>query len=319
MTKSVGPADVSVGIDVSKASLDVAVWETDIAWHFANDIEGIQTLIGRLKDLSPDVVVVEASGGYEALIAAELTTAGLPVAMTNPRRVRNFARSTGQLAKTDKLDARVLARFGHAVRPEVRPLRSDEEVCLKALVTRRRQVIRMLTGEKNRQTISHSSIQDGIRRHIECLEGELQSLEEAIEQRIRQSPTWSHKQELLCSVPGVGPVTSATIVAELPELGTINRQEIASLVGVAPVNHDSGKLRGKRRICAGRGAVRRTLYMATLVAVRCNPVMRAHYEGLLRRGKEKKVALTACMRKLLVILNAMIRTNQPWRPAAIST
>jgi transposase len=319
MTNSVSPSDVSVGIDVSKASLDVAAWETDIAWQLANDVEGARALISRLKDLSPAVVVVEASGGYEALVVAELIAAGLPVALTNPRRVRDFARSTGQLAKTDKLDARVLARFGYAVRPEVRPLRSDEETRLKALVTRRRQVIRMLIAEKNRKAISHSSVQDWIQQHIDCLEGELQSLEEAIEQHIRQSPTWSHKQELLCSVPGVGAVTSATVVAELPELGAVNRQQIAALVGVAPVNHDSGKLRGKRRICAGRGSVRRTLYMATLVAVRYNPVMRAHYESLLQRGKEKKVALTACTRKLLVILNAMIRDDQPWRLGVVST
>jgi len=308
-----------VGIDVSKVALDIAVWESDTCWHFPNDGLGIRALIGHLKRLSPRVVVIEASGGYEALAVAELAAAGLPVAVTNPKRVRDFARSTGQLAKTDKLDARVLAHFGYAVRPEVRPLRSDEETWLKALVTRRRQVIRMLTAEKNRKAISHSGVQDQIQQHIEGLDGELQSIEETIEQCIRQSPIWSHKQALLRTVPGMGPVTSATFVAELPELGVLNRQEIASLVGVAPVNHDSGKLRGKRRVCAGRGPVRRTLFMATLVAVRYNPVIRAHYESLLQRGKEKKVALTACMRKLLVILNAMIRDDQPWRLGAIPT
>lgn len=318
MTNSVGPADACVGIDVSKTALDVAVWESELCWHFPNDVQGIRVLIGHLKCLSPVVVVIEASGGYEFLAAAELAAAGLPVAVTNPKRVRDFARSTGQLAKTDKLDARVLAQFGYAVRPEIRPLRSDEETWLKALVTRRRQVIRMLTAEKNRKSISHSGVQDQIQQHIACLEGELQSIEETIEQCIRQSPIWSHKQALLRSVPGVGAVTAATMVAELPELGILNRQAIASLVGVAPLNHDSGKHRGKRRIFAGRAPVRRTLFMATLVASRCNPVIRSHYESLLKRGKEKKVALTACMRKLLVILNAMIRSNQTWSPQPIS-
>jgi transposase len=298
MTNSVGRVDVCVGIDVSKARLDVAVWDTDTFWQFPNDVPGLRALIGRVKCLA---------------------AAGLPVAVTNPKRVRDFARSTGQLAKTDKLDARVLAHFGYAVRPEVRPLRSEEERWLKALVTRRRQVIRMLTAEKNRKAISHSGVQDQIQQHIECMEGELQSLEVAIEQCIRQSPIWSSKQALLRSVPGVGAVTAATMVAELPELGLLNRQAIAALVGVAPLNHDSGKLRGKRRVCAGRAPVRRTLFMATLVAVRCNPVIRSHYENLLQRGKEKKVALTACMRKLLVILNAMIRSNQAWRPQPVST
>jgi transposase len=304
-----------VGIDVSKAILDVAIWESEVYWQFGNEAEGWQELIKRLKILSPKLVVIEASGGLEQPVVAELYADGLPVAVVNPTRVRNFARSTGQLAKTDKLDAKVIAHFAQAVQPKVRPLRTADEAHLNALVTRRRQVITMLTAEKNRKTTTHSTLQEHVQQHIDWLQAELKELEKEIRLFIQQCPAWKEKEALLLSVPGVGPVTASTLLAELPELGTRNRQQIAALVGVAPLNHDSGKKRGKRRVFGGRASVRRTLYMATLVATKFNPVIRTFYERLLARGKEKKVALTACMRKLLVILNAMIRTNQAWRPA----
>ena len=303
-----------VGIDVSKAILDVAIWESEVYWQFGNEAEGWQELVKRLKILSPKLVVIEASGGLEQPVVADLYADGLPVAVVNPTRVRNFARSTGQLAKTDKLDAKVIAQFAQAVRPKVRSLRTADEAHLNALVTRRRQVITMLTAEKNRKTTTHRTLQENVQQHIEWLQTELKALESEIEQCIQQCPAWKEKEVLLLSVPGVGPVTASTLLAELPELGTRNRQQIAALVGVAPLNHDSGKKRGKRRVFGGRASVRRTLYMATLVATKFNPVIRAFYERLLARGKEKKVALTACMRKLLVILNAMIRDNHAWRP-----
>lgn len=304
-----------VGIDVSKAILDVAIWESEVYWQFNNEADGWQELIKRLKILAPKLVVIEASGGLEKPVVVEMYADGLPVAVVNPTRVRNFARSTGQLAKTDKLDAEVIAHFAQAVRPKVRPLRTADEIHLNALVTRRRQVITMLTAEKNRKTTTHTTLREHVQQHIDWLQAELKVLENEIEQFIQQCPAWKEKEVLLRSVPGVGPVTASTLLAELPELGTRNRQQIAALVGVAPLNKDSGKKRGKRRVFGGRASVRRTLYMATLVATKFNPVIRAFYERLLARGKEKKVALTACMRKLLVILNAMIRTNQPWRPA----
>jgi transposase len=307
--------EIYVGIDVSKAILDVAIWESEVYWQFSNEAEGWQELIKRLKVLTPKLVVIEASGGIEQPVVAELYADGLPVVVVNPTRVRNFARSTGQLAKTDKLDAEVIAHFAQAVRPQVHPLRTADEAHLDALVTRRRQVITMLTAEKNRKTTTLSTLQEHVQQHIDWLQAEQKELEHEIEQFIQQCPVWKEKEALLRSVPGVGPVTASTLLAELPELGTRNRQQIAALVGVAPLNKDSGKKRGKRRVFGGRASVRRTLYMATLVATKFNPVIRAFYERLLARGKEKKVALTACMRKLLVILNALIRNNQAWRPA----
>jgi transposase len=261
--------------------------------------------------------VVEASGGIEQPIVAELYLEKLPIAIVNPTRVRNFARSTGQLAKTDKLDARLIAHFAQAVRPKVRPLRTAEQEHLNALVTRRRQVVQILTAEKNRRSTSHSTLRKRLQQHIEWLNAELVALDEDIEQYIQESPSWRKKAALLRSVPGVGPVTASTLLAELPELGTRNRQQIAALVGVTPLNKDSGKMRGKRRVFGGRAPVRRALYMAALVATRVNPVIRSFYEHLLAQGKEKKVALTACMRKLLVILNSMIRNQQTWSPYRI--
>jgi transposase len=305
--------EIFVGIDVSKAKLDIAIWDSEVSWNLRNEAEGWHELVKRLKACKPTLIVIEASGGLEQSLVAELSLENLPVAVVNPTRVRNFARSTGQWAKTDKLDARMIAHFAQAIRPKVRPLRTTEEERLNALVTRRRQVIQILVAEKNRKATTHGSLQERVQQHIDWLESELQDLDREIEHFIQESPDWQEKAALLRSVPGIGPVTASTMLAELPELGTRNRQQIAALVGVAPVNKDSGKKRGKRRVFGGRAPVRRALYMATLVATRSNPIIRRFYERLLANGKEKKVALTACMRKLLVILNSMIRHNQPWR------
>jgi transposase len=309
--------EIFIGIDISKTQMDVAIWGNDKTWEFRNEAEGWQELVEKAKDLNPSLIVVEASGGIEQPIVAELFMEKLPVAIVNPTRVRNFARSTGQFAKTDKLDARLIAHFAQAVRPQVRPLRTAEQEHLNALVTRRRQVVQILTAEKNRRSTVYNTLRKRLQQHIEWLNAELEALDEEIEQYIKERPYWRKNAALLRSVPGVGPVTASTLLAELPELGTRNRKQIAALVGVAPLNKDSGKMRGKRRVFGGRAPVRRVLYMAALVATRVNPVIRAFYEHLLAQGKEKKVALTACMRKLLVILNSMIRNQQSWNPYRI--
>ena len=309
--------EIFIGIDISKTQMDVAIWDNEETWEFENEAAGWQEMVEIAKELKPSLIVVEASGGIEQRVVAELYLEELPIAIVNPTRVRNFARSTGQLAKTDKLDARLIAHFAQAVRPKVRPLRTAEQEHLNALVTRRRQVVQILTAEKNRRSTTHSTLRKRLQQHIEWLNAELEGLDEEIEQYIKESPSWRKNAALLRSVPGVGPVTASTLLAALPELGTRNRQQIAALVGVAPLNKDSGKMRGKRRVFGGRAPVRRALYMATLVATRVNPVIRSFYEHLLAQGKEKKVALTACMRKLLVILNSMIRTQQTWRPYRI--
>jgi transposase len=309
--------EVFIGIDISKTQMDVAVWDQKETWEFSNEATGRRELVEKAKELKPSLIVIEASGGIEQPIVAELYVEKIPVTIVNPTRVRNFARSTGQLAKTDKLDAKLIAHFAQAVRPQVRPLRTAEQEHLNALVTRRRQVVQILTAEKNRRFTTYSTLRKRLQQHIEWLNAELEALDEEIEQYIQESPSWRKNAKLLRSVPGVGPVTAATLLAELPELGTRNRQQIAALVGVAPLNKDSGKMRGKRRVFGGRAPVRRALYMAALVATRVNPIIRSFYEHLIAQGKEKKVALTACMRKLLVILNSMIRTQQTWRPYRI--
>jgi transposase len=306
-------AEIFVGIDVSKSWLDMAVHEQSAAWRFSNDPEGWVKLVKHLKKLQPTLVVLEATGGFEMLVTAELHHAGLPVVVMNAKRVRDFARATGRLAKTDKLDARVIAHFAAAVRPELRASAGEAEEQLAALLTRRRQLIDMQTVEKNRLVTVRAKMQSNIEAHLQWLAQTLSQLEAEIEAFIRHSPTWRANDALLQSAPGVGAVTSMTLLAMLPELGQLNRQAIAALVGVAPMNKDSGKKQGRRRIFGGRASVRRVLYMAALSATRFNPVIKAFYAVLVKRGKEKKVALTACMRKLLVILNAMMRTRQPWR------
>lgn len=308
--------EIFVGIDISKAWLDIAVHEQEEVLRTNNNERGIASLVKQLKKQKPNLIVVEPTGGFEMLVVAELSQAGLPIAVVNAKRVRDFARATGQLAKTDQLDAKVLAHFAAAVRPVPRSLRSEDEEQLTALLTRRRQVLEMLTVEKNRLVTVRATMRADIEAHLQWLSNHLKELDREIEEFVKGTPIWKEKDALLQSVPGVGPVTSATMLGMLPELGQLNRQEIAALVGVAPVNKDSGKKQGKRRIYGGRADVRSVLYMAALSAKKFNPVIRIFYERLIQHGKEKKVALTACMRKLLVILNAMMHSNQPWRMQA---
>lgn len=306
--------EIFVGIDVSKAQLDVAVRPTGETWGVPHDDAGLDTVVARLQPLRPTMVVVEATGGWELRLAGALAGAGLPVAVINPRQARAFARATGQLAKTDRLDAQVLARFAEAVRPTPRPLPDEAAQELSALLTRRRQLVDMLTAEKNRLGRAQGPVRAQIRTHITWLERQVTAQDTDISTLIRRSPVWRERDDLLQSAPGVGPVFSTTLMAELPELGTLSRQQIAALVGVAPLNHDSGTLRGLRTCWGGRASVRTVLYMATLVATRCNPVIKAFYHHLLAAGKRKKVALVACMRKLLTILNAMLKHRRPWCP-----
>lgn len=305
-------AGIFVGIDVSKSWLDIAIHESEINWRAENEDAGISSLVKRLKKMQPTLIVLEATGGYEMQLVAELVHAKLPVVVTNPRKVRAFARSTGKLAKTDKLDAKLLAHFAAAIRPTIRPMPSDEEEQLTGLLVRRRQLVDMLIVEKNRLHTVRPALREDIREHLTWLQAKLSKLDEEIDRFLKSSSLWIEKDAILRSTPGVGRVTSCTLLAMLPELGTLNRQEIAALVGVAPVNKDSGRKQGKRRVYGGRATVRSVLYMAAMAAKRYNPRIKKFYEELLCRGKEKMVALTACMRKLIVILNAMIRTNQPW-------
>jgi transposase len=303
------------GIDVSKASLDIAVRPSGSSWRVTNDEGGLRDLATKLLEMKPTLVVMEATGGLESAVAAALALAGLQVAVVNPRQVRDFGKSLGRLAKTDALDADVLARFAEAVRPEARPLRDSESQRLAALCSRRRQLVEMLTSELNRQKAANGAVQESLEAHILWLRRQIKDLDKDIGKTIRDSPLWRGKDELVRTTPGVGPVLSATLLADLPELGRLNRRQIAALVGVAPLNHDSGTLRGKRTTWGGRAPVRRPLYMATLTATRFNPTIRAFYERLVAAGKPKKVALTACMRKLLVTLNAMVRDGTSWGPS----
>lgn len=304
---------IYVGVDVAKAQMDVAVRPTDDGWVVDNDDAGIRQLVSRLKILEPQIVVLEASGGLELPLVAALAVEELPVVVVNPRQVRDFARATGKLAKTDALDASVLAHFGEAVKPPVRPLRDAETQTLNSLVARRQQVMSMLVSERNRlNTAIAVAVRSSIEAHIEWLQRELDDLDTDLRQTLLQSPVWREKDNLLRSVPGVGEQISLTLLAHLPELGTLDRRQIAALVGVAPFNRDSGTLRGRRTVWGGRAKVRAVLYMGALVAARYNPVIRDFYHRLLAAGKPKKLALTACMRKLLVILNSMLRHRSTW-------
>ncbi len=306
-------AELYIGIDVAKTHLDVAVRPTAEQWRVANDGEGVEAIVSRLRAVAPTLIVLEATGGYGRALIAALAAAGLPVAVVNPRQVRDFARSTGKLAKTDSLDAQALARFGEAVRPEPRPLPDEQARALTAVLERRRQLIVMLVAEKNRLHVAAEQVKSRIEGHIGWLEEELEGIDRDLDRTIRDSPVWRERDELLQSVPGVGKVLSTTLLAELPELGTLTRHEVAALVGVAPLNRDSGALRGKRTVWGGRARVRASLYMGTLVATRHNPVIKEFYERLISKGKAKKVALTACMRKLLTILNAMLKGGTRWQ------
>lgn len=301
-----------VGIDVAKAHLDVAVRPTGQRWVIPYTEEQLQGVLAQLAALPPTLVLVEASGGLELPLVAALAAANLPVVVVNPRQVRDFARATGQLAKTDALDARALAHFAEAVHPTPRPLPDAATQALTALLARRQQVVAMLVAEKNRLSSTAPAIRPRLQAHITWLERELQALDQDLDEMLRHSPVWREKEDLLRSVPGVGPQLSRTLLAHLPELGALDRKRIAALVGVAPFNRDSGTLRGKRTVWGGRARVRAALYMAALVASRHNPVIRAFYQQLCVRGKPKKVALTACMRKLLTILNAILKHRTRW-------
>ena len=304
---------VFVGIDVSKDRLDVALRPSGDRWAVANQESGVAALVTHLALLFPTLIVLEATGGLEAPLTGALAAAGLPVVVVNPRQVRDFAKATGKLAKTDTLDAAVLAQFGEAVRPALRPLPDAATQALSALLARRRQLIEMLTAEKNRLGSASPPVRKGIRAHITWLDRQLARTDDDLAQAIRESPVWREKDDLLRSAPGVGPVLATTLLAGLPELGTLTHKQIAALVGVAPLNRDSGTLRGRRRVWGGRAHVRAVLYMAALTATRYNPVIRAFYARLCAAGKAKKVALTACMRKLLTILNAMLKSRTPWQ------
>lgn len=309
MTKQV------IGIDVGKEKLDVGQSDTKRVRDWKNDEAGRAELGDWVVEQKASLVVVEASGGYETALVSELVGRGLAVALVNPTRVRAFARAEGILAKTDKIDARVIARFGATMKPQARARREEEQVALNEKITRRRQLVQMRTAEKNRLQTASPTMVAHIGGHIAWLEAEIEALEKQISQAIKANPEWTETANRVESVPGIGFVTAATLVADLPELGQLNRQKIAALVGVAPFNQDSGKKRGKRRIFGGRTSVRSVLYMATLSAIRHNPVIKDFYQRLLDKGKLKKVALTACMRKLLVILNTMIKTGQDWNPS----
>jgi transposase len=311
-------AAVFVGIDISKTRVDVAVRPTGSAFTVSYDETGITTVVQRLRPLSPVGIVLEATGGLEVLLSGALATAGLPVAVVNPRQVRDFARATGRLAKTDALDAQILAQFAEAVRPACRPLPDASTQQLAALMTRRRQLVEMLTAEKNRRGSAPRVMRTNIQQHIEWLQQHLAQLDQELPTAVQASPIWREHDELLQSVPGIGPVVTRTLLAELPELGTLTHKQIAALVGVAPLNRDSGAFRGKRRVWGGRATVRAVLSMGALVAARHNRVLKAFYQRLRQAGKAPKVALTACMRKLLTMLNAMLKHRTSWREIALA-
>ncbi len=306
-----------VGIDVAKQQLDVHVRPTDASFRLGRDDAGLTELVERLQRLAPVLVALEATGGYEITVAAALGSAGLPVAVVNPRQIRHFARATGTLAKTDALDARVIARFAEAIQPVARPLPTAEAQALAERVARRRQLNEMLGAERNRhQQVRDPRLQRRIATHIRWLTQALADLEADLDDLIRSSPLWRETDNLLQSVPGIGDVTAYTLIADLPELGRLDRRKIAALVGLAPINRDSGTLRGRRMIGGGRPMVRCVLYMATLTAVRFNPVIAHFYRRLIAAGRPKKVALIAAMRKLLTILNAILRDQRPWQQPA---
>lgn len=306
-------APLFIGLDVSKARLDVAVRPTGTPFTVPHDETGIATLVQRVRTLVPAGIVLEATGGLEVLLSGALATAGLPVAVVNPRHVRDFARAIGRLAKTDALDAQLLAQFAEAVRPACRPLPEASTQQLAALLTRRRPLVEMLTAEKNRRGSAPRARRSQIQQHIAWLQRHVAQLDQELTTAVQASPIWREYDELLQSVPGMGPVVTRTLLAELPELGTLTRRQIAALVGVAPLNRDSGTFRGKRTVWGGRATVRAALYMGALVAARHNRVLKAFYQRLRQAGKAPKVALTACMRKLLTMLNAMLKHLTPWR------
>lgn len=305
---------VFVGVDVSKDQLDVAVGAEGPTWTVTNDEAGVAALLENLGARPCELVVLEATGGFEVAVTTALAAAGLPVVVINPRQARDFARATGQLAKTDRLDARILALFAERVRPEPRPLPTDAARLLDALLTRRRQLIAMILAERNRLGFAPAPLKKPIEKHIRWLQRELENVDSDLGRTIQSSPVWRARETLFQSVPGIGPVISRTLIAELPELGYLNRKQITALVGLAPLANESGKHKGRRMVFGGRASVREALYMAALVASRRNPTIRTFYQRLRASGKPPKVALTACMRKLLTTLNAIARTGTPWSP-----
>jgi len=303
-----------IGIDVSKDHLDTARRPSNEKLRFFNNDEGVDGLISHLRPFQPTLIVLEATGRYHQLVLGRLLAAGLPAIAINPRQARDFARAIGQLAKTDRIDAAVLAEFAEKIRPELRSIADDATQELEALCTRRRQLVTMLSAEKNRLHTAPKTVRSEIHRHIHWLEKEISQLEKDLDRRIRCSPAWREKDDLLRSCKGIGPITTHTMVSCLPELGTLSGRQISALVGIAPFNDDTGKHQGRRHIQGGRLDVRAVLYMATLAAIRHNPVIRNFHRRLIAAGKAKKVAITACMRKLLTILNAMLRDKKPWQP-----
>ena len=307
--------EMCVGIDVSKSELEVALLGSDtLIDPVPNDPAGIARLVSRLESMAPARIVLEATGGYQYAVTLALAAAGLPVVVVNPRQVRDFARSMGQLAKTDRIDAAVLAEFAHRVRPPIRPVSDEDTAVLRALAVRRQQIVDMLVAEKNRRAMALRALRPRINKHIRTLERDLREIDRDIQTTIRSSTVWRETDDLLQSTPGIGPATSTMLITHLPELGSMDRRQVAALVGVAPMNRDSGTFRGRRMITGGRAPVRRALYMATLVAIRHNPAIAAYYQRLRAAGKQPKVAITACMRKLLTMLNAMARDRMLWNP-----
>lgn len=310
--------EVVVGIDVSKAALDVAVLPEERVWRVAREEKAMAGLIVELRAMAPSLVVLEATGGLELPVTAALATAGLPVVVVNPRQARAFAKAQGVLAKTDVIDARVLALLGQRLKPEVRPLKDEQTKELEGLLARRRQIVEMLTMEKNRLYMATQRVRADINAHIRWLEKRLDDVDKDLKGAVEASEFWRQRDEIIRSVPGAGRVLSTTLLASLPELGALNRRQIAALAGLAPFNCDSGTLRGSRHIFGGRAEVRKALYMATITAIRCNPVISRFHSRLRLAGKKPKVAITACMRKLLVTLNTMVRTNTPWQPKTVA-
>jgi transposase len=310
--KDMRKEQVFIGIDVSQASLDMAEHTGKERWSFPNDDAGISQVITLMKKPKPSLIVLEATGGIEMSLVSELIAASLPVVVINPRQIRDYARATGKLAKTDAIDALVIACFAATIRPEVRPLPGAEALELAAMIARRRQLNDMITMENNRLRTARKAVRSRIESHIAWLKTELKGINHDLERVVKQSPAWREKDELLRSVPGVGPATSFALIADLPELGKLDRKEISTLVGVAPLNRDSGTLRGRRTIWGGRRHVRSALFMAALASTRHNPVIRSFYLRLVASGKAKKAALVACMHKLLIILNSMVKNGTHW-------
>jgi transposase len=307
---------VFVGIDVAKDRLDVHLRPSGEALAVGRDAAGLTVLVERLAELAPSLVVLEATGGFEVTVAAALTAAQLPLAVVNPRQIRDFARATGRLAKTDRLDAEAIARFAEAVRPEPRPIPDAAARALGELVARRRQIVEMIGSEgQRRRQLRDPRLVRRLDAHLAWLQKELSEIEADLDHAVRASPAWRATEDLLASVPGIGKTSARTLIAELPELGALDRRKIASLVGVAPVNRDSGTFRGRRMVLGGRASVRKALYMPTLTAIRRNPPIRALYARLIARGKPAKLAITAAMRKLLTILNAILKSQTPWQLA----